>query len=477
MSDILWVSCRDEGPEIVTCTFKEACLHGWAPDGGMYLPTRIPVVEVEELESWRGLSYQALCATVLAKWMPAGAIPPATLRSLVDSACARFAVEEVVRLVPLKKTKEKDQQKEQQCQREQDEEQQQLHVLELFHGPTMAFKDLGMCVLAEVMHWFLEQDAQRLTLLVGTSGDTGPSALWAFRGKPRVDVVVLYPVGRVSSVQEGQMLQAGHRCRGRGSDDEEGGSGERERGGVFGDSSSSSSSSSSSGDGGGGVGGGGGNGYVIGCEGTSDDLDVPCEAVLRDAAFKQRHCLGTVNSVNIVRMLVQTVHFFYAYLRLVHKSTGDDDKEGGKVGPEEEESEEEEEEEEAEEEEEGAAKKKRKTTATVATGTTRLLDPRVAFSIPCGAGGHLFAGILALRMGLPASALLVATNANDVLHRMVSEGVLQKRAKGCHATASTAMDIQVRKKKRKKKKKLTLLQVCTKTNPCIHSYFEHSLVD
>ena len=93
---------------------------------------------------------------------------------------------------------------------------------------------------------------------------------------------------------------------------------------------------------------------MIGCEGTSDDLDVPCEAVLRDAAFKQRHCLGTVNSVNIVRMLVQTVHFFYAYLRLVHKSTGDDDKEGGKVGPEEEESEEEEEEEAEEEEEESA---------------------------------------------------------------------------------------------------------------------------
>ena len=72
----------------------------------------------------------------------------------------------------------------------------------------MAFKDLGMCLLAEIMHYFLEQSNCRRTVLVGTSGDSGPAALWACRGKPRIDVVVLYPLGRVSRVQEGQMLRA-----------------------------------------------------------------------------------------------------------------------------------------------------------------------------------------------------------------------------------------------------------------------------
>jgi threonine synthase len=169
---------------------------------------------------------------------------------------------------------------------------------------------------------------------VGTSGDTGPSALEAVRGMEEViDCVVLYPLGRVSRVQEGQMLYCdATMCNAR----------------------------------------------VIGVEGTSDELDVPCETVLKNKDFKTTHCLGTVNSVNIVRMLVQTVHYFYGYLS---------------INP--------------------------------------SLEDRVSFSVPSGAAGHMCAGVLAKLMGLPYHNLLVATNTNSVLDVMISTGKLG-RAPAAH---------------------------------------------
>ena len=133
------------------------------------------------------------------------------------------------------------------------------------------------------------------------------------------------------------------------------------------------------------------NVHVIGVQGTSDDLDVPIEACFRDAAFKSRHHLGSVNSVNIVRLLVQTVHFFYAYLR-------------------------------------------------VEPAAARALP----FAVPCGAGGHMAAGVLAIEMGLPAR-ILAATNANDALHRALStESVESLCAKGRSMEANLSFNTTVR---------------------------------
>ena len=114
------------------------------------------------------------------------------------------------------------------------------------------------------------------------------------------------------------------------------------------------------------------------------------EALFRDAAFKRQHRLGSVNSVNVVRLLVQAVHYFYAYCRLAPAA-----------------------------------------------------DRVVRFAVPCGAGGHLASGLLALQMGLPAK-LIAATNANDALHRLLSSGVLSRGASSVAQTASPSMDIQVR---------------------------------
>lgn len=172
---------------------------------------------------------------------------------------------------------------------------------------------------------------------MGTSGDTGPSALEAVRGMEDViDCVVLYPIGRVSKLQEEQMLHCGATMP---------------------------------------------NASVVAVEGTSDDLDVPCEAVLKDSNFKDSHSLGTVNSVNIVRMLVQTVHYFYGYL---HQPLAPSD--------------------------------------------------RLSFSVPSGAAGHLCAGVLARLMGLPLHRLLVATNDNDVLDVMIRTGRLGKSPNGASHT-------------------------------------------
>ena len=127
------------------------------------------------------------------------------------------------------------------------------------------------------------------------------------------------------------------------------------------------------------------NVHVVGVEGTSDDLDVPMEQCFRDASFKAAHQLGSVNSVNVVRLLVQSVHFFYAYLRRTPRA-----------------------------------------------------DATLQFAVPCGAGGHLAAGLLALQMGLPAR-LIAATNANDALHRVLADGALSAGSPtGRKASCSTS---------------------------------------
>lgn len=182
-----------------------------------------------------------------------------------------------------------------------------------------------------------------MTLIVGTSGDTGPSALEACRGAENLSCIVLYPNGNVSSVQEWQMLRCHAECN---------------------------------------------NAHVVVVDGSSDDLDVPCEAALRDQELKAVHNLGTVNSVNIVRLIMQTCHFFHAYLSLP---------------------------------------------------TT---PPQLDVCIPSGAAGHLTACVLAKTMGLPLRHIVVATNQNDVLSIMVNEGVLARKERVV-ATNSNAMDIQV----------------------------------
>ena len=340
-----------------TYTFEEAVLCGWADDGGMLLPTVVPSVDRVTLRRWASLTYPALCAEVLKLYVPKTErnITHDDIDAIVDRCFERFEDKNVVTMRSLPPA----------CPaavaaavgnghasaatpaRASISRSSRIHVAELWHGPTLAFKDLGMSVLGAMLGHFLSRTRSRTTLLVGTSGDTGSSAIEAVRMYPRsIQIVVLYPVGgRCTVVQERQMTHVAARE----------------------DVS---------------------NVHLIGVEGSSDELDVPMEACFADSAFKARHKLGSINSVNIVRLLVQTVHFFYTYLRVCPDATRE-----------------------------------------------------MPFVVPSGAAGHVCAGALALRMGLPASQLVAATNSNDALHRLLDSGTFFPAP--ASTTVSPSMDIQV----------------------------------
>ena len=213
-------------------SFAEAALNGWAPDGGMYWPMTIEPVTQATLVAWGGLSYPRLCEEVLKRFIPADDpdISPADLASIVSAAFDAFGSNSVLHVQPLG----------------DGDGEAGLHVVELWHGPTLAFKDLGMSVLGRVLSHLLRRRRERLMLLVGTSGDTGSSAMEAVRGLAGIDILVLYPLqgfSSISPVQEMQMTAVAEAAS---------------------------------------------NVHLMGVEGGSDDLDVPLERLFCERAFKVR---------------------------------------------------------------------------------------------------------------------------------------------------------------------------------------------
>ena len=223
------------------------------------------------------------------------------------------------------------------------------NVLELWHGPTLAFKDLGMQVLCKLLQYYLDTDADPgkvLNLLVGTSGDTGSSAIEAVKDLPNVTITVLYPKGKgITLLQELQMTTVG----------------EIENNGV----------------------------HVIGVDGSSDDLDRPMEVIFNDVAFKHQHNIGSVNSVNIARVLVQIAHYIWAAVVV------------------------------------GGGEKASSSSSSGGSGGGNTVQ-NIHFYVPTGAGGHVSAGVMAKRMLRELNTvqlhLHVATNSNDVFHRILHHG-------------------------------------------------------
>ncbi len=324
-----YLSCR--GPSR-TYSFEEAVFAGWAEDGGMLMPAHLPRISREALQSWAGLSYPELCIAVLQRFIPADEVPPDVLqRIILEEAFERFGIPEIVRLQQVQADDARGASRE-------------VTVCELWHGPTLAFKDLGMQILGRLLQYFLDRRGGRLNVLVGTSGDTGSSAIEAVRGLDGVTITCLYPKGRIARLQELQMTIAGEEAP---------------------------------------------HVHVIGVEGTSDDLDVPIQALFNDIPFRKAHHLGSLNSVNIVRLLVQMVHYFYAYLQRCPEA-----------------------------------------------------DQDITFYIPSGAGGHAAAGVMARMMGLPMAKLHVVVNHNDILRQIIEQGTGRTEA-GVQVTVAPSMDIQV----------------------------------
>uniref|UniRef100_A0A3Q1JED4 Threonine synthase-like 2 n=1 Tax=Anabas testudineus TaxID=64144 RepID=A0A3Q1JED4_ANATE len=228
--------------------FRKVIFSGYAPDGGMFMPESVPVLSPDTLRSWRGLPYTKLVVEVCSLFIPTQLIPRQDLEVLVGEALSSFSVPEVVRIIQLKEG---------------------LSILELFHGETLAFKDLAMTCTVRFLNYFLQKENCRATVLVGTSGDTGGSAIQSAKGLSGLDVVVVYPRGRITPVQEKQMIT----CL----ED---------------------------------------NVHVFAADGSSDDIDQPLRCLFADQELVKSHSLMSLNSVNWSRIMIQLTHFIYAYLEL-----------------------------------------------------------------------------------------------------------------------------------------------------------------
>ena len=241
-----YVSTRGAGPAV---PFRKALMAGQAADGGLLMPERLPDVS-GELESWRGLAYPALAFEILSRFTDD--VPEEDLRALVERSYspafgAGFDTPEVAPLAPMG----------------------DLYLLELFHGPTLAFKDLALQLLGRLFDYHLGRSGETLNVLGATSGDTGSAAIQALRGKSNVRVFILFPEGRTSRLQELQMTTVPDA-----------------------------------------------NVHCIAVEGTFDDCQRIMKTLFNDRGFKARWRLGAVNSVNCVRLLAQVVYYFHAWLRL-----------------------------------------------------------------------------------------------------------------------------------------------------------------
>ena len=315
-----YVSTRGRAP---TLDFAQVTLAGLASDGGLYVPETWPRLTAPEIAELRGLPYSELAARVMQPFV-GDSLAPERLLELCREAYGRFAHAAVTPLTQLD---------------------ERHWLLELFHGPTLAFKDVALQFLGLLFDELLARENGRLTIVGATSGDTGSAAIDAVAGRERIEIFMLHPAGRVSDVQRVQMTT------------------------VMAP-----------------------NVHNIAVEGASfDDCQAMVKRLFSDEAVNARHRIGAVNSINWARLMAQVVYYFAAALQL--GAPGADNGRG------------------------------------------------VAFSVPTGNFGDVFAGYVAARMGLPIERLVVATNVNDILHRALSEGDYSQGT--VTATAAPSMDIQV----------------------------------
>ena len=236
-------------------SFEEAVMMGLADDGGLLLPETIPQIG-DQLESWRTKSFAELSHAIISLFVD-GEIPDAELRELVNRSYAGFDHAEVTPTVKFT-----------------DEQfPGGLGVLELFHGPTFAFKDVALQFLGNLFEHFLKKRGQKLTVLGATSGDTGSAAIYGLRGKENVEVFILHPSGRVSPVQERQMTSVLDA-----------------------------------------------NIHNVAIRGTFDDAQAIVKELMGDLDYKHEMQLGAVNSINWARVLAQIVYYFHSYFSMTSKA-------------------------------------------------------------------------------------------------------------------------------------------------------------
>ncbi len=310
-----YISTRGSAP---TLDFRAATLAGLAGDGGLYLPAHWPQMSEGEIRALAGLDYAETAVRVMLPFV-AGVLGEDDLRRLCRAAYGSFSHDAVTPLVQLD---------------------HRHWLLELFHGPTLAFKDVALQLLGQLFETFLAGGDTDITIVGATSGDTGSAAIEAVAGREHIRIFMLHPEGRVSDVQRRQMTT------------------------VLAP-----------------------NVHNIAIDGSFDDAQAMVKRLFGDEEARAEVKLSAVNSINWARLMAQVVYYFYAAVRL--------------GGP----------------------------------------DRPVAFSVPTGNFGDVFAGYVAAQMGLPIARLIVATNVNDILHRALTRG--DYSAGTVTPTATPSMDIQV----------------------------------
>ena len=313
---MLYKSTRGQSPEV---SFSEVLLGGLAPDGGLYMPTSIPKFSIEEINDFKDLQFHELATEILFPFVE-GDIDKEIFSDLVRETYNVFEVNDVVEIVELEKNRQ---------------------ILELFHGPTLAFKDVAMQLLGSLLDYFAKEQREKIAVLGATSGDTGAAAISACSRHSNVKVFILYPHNKVTDIQRRQMTTSGS-----------------------------------------------GNVHPLAIESDFDGCQSLVKKIFLDKDF---HIDSTrfiaANSINWARCMTQSVYFFWAYLKLRDK------------------------------------------------------DKDLIFSVPSGNFGHAYAGWTAKEMGLPIKKLLIATNSNDVLHKLFSENNYEKSS--VDQTLAPSMDISV----------------------------------
>jgi len=309
-----FVSTRGQSAPV---SFSEAVSQGLAPDGGLYLPKSFPDLS-NFIGQWENLSYPELCFEFFRLF--ATDLETEVLRPAIDRSYSTFTHPQIAPIVELSSN---------------------CKVLELFHGPTLAFKDFALQLLGNLYELQISRSGQNLTILGATSGDTGAAAISGLLGKSGVTVFILYPNGKVSPLQERQMT-----CTGAS------------------------------------------NVFPLAIEGTFDDAQRTVKELFSDLSFREEVGLSAVNSINLARILAQSVYYLFAWLRL------------------------------------GPAERECTT-----------------FVVPTGNFGNVFAGWLLSRMGIVINGFRIATNQNDVLHRLFRSG--EYSLDKVVPSLAPSMDIQV----------------------------------
>jgi threonine synthase len=298
-------------------SFTDVFLKGLADDGGLFVPKKIPSYSLKDFETLKNLNYRELTENIILKFC-GDEFDKNEIKEIVKNSYKSFRAKNVVEIKKLGK----------------------LHLLELFHGPTLAFKDIAMQVIGNMYEKILKKLNLKINIIVATSGDTGAAAISAIKERNNIKIFVLHPENKVSKVQRKFMTTTN-------SD----------------------------------------NVYNIALDGNFDECQEFVKNMFADKNFSNLINMSGVNSINWARIVVQVVYYFFSYFK----------------------------------------------TATA--------GEKINFVVPTGNFGDIYAGYVAKKMGLPINKLVIATNNNDILRRVINTGIY-KPSKVEH-TVSPSMDIQV----------------------------------